>query len=55
MVWKRLYIVTVTMFKDNLVVTVTIFKNYLIVTVTKFSQYQNGKMPVSLLLKLSNN
>ena len=29
--WKRLYTVTVTIFKEYLIVTVTIFKKYLIV------------------------
>ena len=31
--WKRLLIVTVTIFKDYLIVTVTIFKKYLKVTI----------------------
>ena len=30
---KRLYIVTVTIFKEYLIITVTIFKKYLIVTI----------------------
>ena len=32
---KRLYIVTVNIFKEYLIVTVTIFKKYLIVTLKK--------------------
>ena len=32
--WKRLYIVTVTIFKEYCIVTVTIFKKYLIVNLS---------------------
>ena len=36
---KRLHIVTVTIFKDDLIVTVTTLRKYVIVTVTMFKQH----------------
>ena len=37
--WKRLYIVTVTICKKNIIVKVTVFKNYPVVTVTIFEDH----------------
>ena len=47
---KRLYIVTVTVFKEYLIVTVTIFKKYLIVTLKKLKFYKNSPTPSKELL-----
>ena len=43
--WRRLYIVTVTMFKDYLIATVTIFENYLIVNLNKLKFLKNSPTP----------
>ena len=43
---KRLYIVTVTTFKDNRIVTVTILKNYIIVTPKKLKFNKQVRLKV---------